>query len=240
MESSQKRIYKLFTHKEAVFRICCNAFETVTAEIIRQRRILEYFIHQHPDFLKSFLPVYVGLDAPEVAQRMAAAAARVGVGPMAAVAGTMAQLAAEAALKAGIDEVIIDNGGDIYLKLTSPAVIGIYAGQVDKLNRIAFSVRPEDTPLSICSSSGKMGHSTSLGRCDLAITVSRNGSLADAAATSTANLVRKLEDVDMALRHIFGIEGIDGVMIIQSGNIGLIGKLPPLVKTQAGANPFYA
>ncbi|MBN1806271.1 MAG: UPF0280 family protein [Sedimentisphaerales bacterium] len=229
---SRKRTYRNFTHREAVFRICCNKFDTVTEEIIRQRSILEDYIKSHPDFLHSFEPVELLDNAPQVAQRMAEAAWLVGVGPMAAVAGAMAQLAAEAGLKAGATEAIIENGGDIYLKAAEPVLIALNTGTTELSDRLAFSLKPEDTPVSICSSSGKMGHSRSLGKCDLATVVAKDAALADAAATQAANLVGKVEDIDSALQRITAIEGIEGVLIVKNDRIGLAGKLPTLVKVK--------
>ncbi|MDT8301003.1 MAG: UPF0280 family protein [Sedimentisphaerales bacterium] len=227
---NQKRTYRDFTHKEAVFRICCNRFDAVTEEIINQRRILEDYIESHPAFRDSFEPIELLSDAPEVAKRMARAAFLVGVGPMAAVAGAMAQCAAEAGLKAGAREVIVENGGDIYLKAAEPVNIALNAGTAKLSNRLGFSLQPSDTPISICSSSGKMGHSTSLGTCDLATVVAKDAALADAAATQAANLVNSEDDVNQALQSIAVIEGIDGVVIVKSERVGLAGKLPPLVK----------
>ncbi len=225
-----KRTYRTFTHHEAVLRICCEAFDAVTEEVVRQRRILEDYILRHPAFGTSFEPVELLPDAPEVAQRMARAARSVGVGPMAAVAGAMAELAVEAALKAGAAEAIVDNGGDIFVRATSPVVIGLHTGTVKLADRLAFSLHPEDTPISICSSSGRMGHSTSLGQCDLATVVARDGALADAAATQAANLVRTADDVDAALERIMAIDGIDGLVVVKDDRIGLAGRLPSLVK----------
>jgi len=229
---NHKRIYKTFVHKEASFRICCQTFEAVTLEITRQRKILEDYIKRHPDFQRSFKPLELKSKAPEVAQRMARAAELVGVGPMAAVAGAMAQLAVEAGIRAGAREVIVDNGGDIYLQTTEPVIIGLYPGDSGSLGQLAFSLQACDTPLSICSSSGKMGHSISLGQCDLATVVAKDAALADAAATQAANLVKTVSDVEQALQRIVAVEGIDGVMIVKEGHVGLAGKLPPLVKTQ--------
>ncbi|NIS83282.1 MAG: UPF0280 family protein [Anaerolineales bacterium] len=227
---SQERTYRTFTHRDAVFRICCNRFDAVTAEIVRQRQILEDYIERHPDFRHSFEPVELHNDAPEVAQRMVRAARLVGVGPMAAVAGAMAQCACQAGLDAGAQESIVDNGGDIYLRATEPVIIGLGTGTADLSDQLAFSLQAHDTPISICSSSGQMGHSKSLGKCDLATAVARDAALADAAATQAANLVKTVEDVNPALERIAAIEGIDGVMIIKNDRVGLAGKLPPLVK----------
>ena len=227
---NRQRAYREFIYKEAVFRICCKSFDTVTAEIVRQRKILEAYISRHTEFQTAFEPVALLNDTPYSAQQMAVAADRVGVGPMAAVAGTMAQLAAQAAINAGDTDVIIENGGDIFLQVDRPVVIEIFAGS-DKLpGRLGFSLQPEQTPVSVCSSSGKMGHSMSLGQCDLATVVSKDAALADAAATQAANLVRTPEDVEPTLNRISTIDGVIGVLIVKDDQVGMAGKLPPLVK----------
>jgi ApbE superfamily uncharacterized protein (UPF0280 family) len=227
---NRKRVYRTFIHKEAVLRICCEPFAAVTQEIVRQRAILEDYIRRDPNFQHSLKPIPISADAPEVARRMACAANTVGVGPMAAVAGAMAQLAVEAALKAGAEEAIVDNGGDIYLQTVEPVIIGLYPGESGQIGRLAFSLEACETPLSICSSSGKMGHSLSFGQCDLATVVAKDGALADAAATLAANLVKTVSDVEPALNHMVSIAGIIGALIVKDGHVGLAGKLPPLVK----------
>jgi len=226
------RTYRTFTHREAVFRICCDKFDTATAEIVRQRRILEDYIDRHPAFRRSLEPLDLLADAPEVAQRMARAARLVGVGPMAAVAGAMAQCAAEAALEAGSPEAIVENGGDIYLRAEESVIIRLHTGTDELGDRLGFSLEAPDTPISICSSSGKMGHSMSLGECDLATVVANDAALEDAAATQAANLVRTVEEVDQTLERIAAIEGIDGVVIVKNDRVGLAGRLPRLIKAE--------
>ncbi|NIO43680.1 MAG: UPF0280 family protein, partial [Burkholderiales bacterium] len=217
---SRKRTYRTFTYREAVFRICCEKFDAVTTEIMRQRRILEEYIGRHPDFRESLEPLELLAGAPEVVLSMARAAKLVGVGPMATVAGAMAQCAGLAALDAGACEVIVDNGGDIYISAVEPVIIGLKTGTTDLADKLAFSLEADDTPISICSSSGEMGHSMSLGQCDLATVVAKDAALADAAATQAANLVRTVDDIDPALENISAIEGVDGVMIIKGDRIG--------------------
>ena len=229
---SRKRTHRTFTYREAVFRICCEKFDAVTAEIVRQRRILEEYIALHPDFRQSLEPLELLAGAPEVAQSMARAAKLVGVGPMAAVAGAMAQFAGQSALDAGVQEVIVDNGGDIYICAVEPVIIGLKTGTADLGDRLAFSLQADDTPISICSSSGMMGHSMSLGECDLATVVAKDAALADAAATKAANLVRDIDDLDSALENISVIRGVDGVMIVKGARVGMAGKLPPLIKVK--------
>ncbi|MCU0916986.1 MAG: UPF0280 family protein [Planctomycetes bacterium] len=232
MPEPRRRIYRTFTHHEAVLRICCDQFDAVAGEIVRQRRILEEYLARHPQFQSTLEPIELLTEAPEIARHMAWAARRAGVGPMAAVAGAMAQRAAEAALAAGAPEAIVDNGGDIYLKAAAPVVVALGTGTADLADRLAFSIGPEETPLAICSSSGKMGHSMSFGQCDLATIVAKDAALADAAATQAANFVKTVDDVDAALERILGIEGITGVLLVKDDRIGLAGHLPQLIKTQ--------
>jgi hypothetical protein len=224
------REFRTFTHKDASYRICCNRYETAVTDIIRQRDILERYIARYPEFQHSFSPVPAIDNTPQIALHMFSAAERTGVGPMAAVAGAMAQSAANACLREGATEVIIDNGGDIYLVATAPVTIAIFSGTAKLGAHLAFVIEPRDTPLSVCSSSGRMGHSQSLGDCDLATIVSKDAALADAAATLTANLVKTVRDIDAALEQVTAIPGIEGVLIIKDDRIGLAGRLPPLVK----------
>lgn len=222
------RIYHRYSHRGANFRICCDRVEPVQQEIRRQRSILQQYLARHLAFGESFEPVEARGDAPEVARRMADAAFAVGVGPMAAVAGTMAQMAVEAALAAGASEAIVENGGDIFLAGSEPVVVGLYAGDSPLIDRLALSVSREQQPTALCSSSSRMGHSVSLGDCDLATVASRNASLADAAATQAANLVKTADDLDRVLERIGGIHGIDGVLLVKDDRIGLIGHLGEL------------
>lgn len=228
------RTYRPFDYREARLRVCCDRFDVVGAELVRQRQLLDAYLAAHPSFGESLVPVTPRAGAPEVAHRMAAAAARVGVGPMAAVAGAMAQLVAEAALRAGAREAIVDNGGDIFIAAEAPVTMALFAGSNPLVNRLAFRIDPGETPLAICSSSGRMGHSMSLGHCDLATVVSRDAALADAAATEAANRVSSADDLDRALARIAAIEGVDGVLLTQDDRIGIQGRLPRLVRVRDG------
>ena len=229
---SSVRAYREFVHKDASFRICCTQFDAVAGEIVRQRRILEQYLERHPEFLRALTPLQPQSGAPEVARRMAAAAAPVGVGPMAAVAGVMAQLACEAGIAAGAREAIVENGGDIFIIATRRVIIRLHAGTAGIRNRLGLVIAPSDTPLAVCSSSGTMGHSLSFGRCDLATVIARDGGLADAAATEAANRVQSVEDIDRTLREVLKIEGVLGVILVKDDHVGMAGHLPPLIKVR--------
>jgi ApbE superfamily uncharacterized protein (UPF0280 family) len=220
------RRFRSFSWKDTNLKVASHFFDEVTAEIVRQRRLLEAFIKTHRDFVTALTPVSLPENAPEVARRMAAAAQQTGLGPMAAVAGTLSQLGVEKALQCGDRDVVVENGGDIFMCIDRPLLVGIYAGPggLD----LAFEVNPADTPLAICSSSGRMGHSLSLGDCDLACAVAEDGALADAAATKLANQIRRAADLQSAVHAVMNTAGLSGVLAVQGGNVALAGCLPEL------------
>ena len=202
----------------------------MTDEIIRQRTILEEYIVRQPEFKTSLVPLRPLQDAPEIAMRMCRAAMDVGVGPMAAVAGAIAQSAAEAAVHESDEDVIVENGGDIFMVVSNPLSIGIHAGPKSLFNDLAFRVEPDDTPLAICSSSSMMGHSMSMGACDLATVVAKDAALADAAATLAANLVATPEDLEPTAARILAVPGVLGVLLVKSDKMAIQGTLPELVR----------
>jgi len=224
------RQYRGFAFKGANFRISCPLFQVVTREIRRQRNLLEEYIARQPEFRTALSPVELLPGAPEVARRMRAAALATGVGPMAAVAGAMAQLAAEAALEAGAVEAVVENGGDIYLASPAPVVIALYAGENPLSGVLALEVLPAEMPLAVCSSSGRLGHSLSFGACDLATVAAADAALADAAATLAGNLVRAEADIPAALARVAAVPGVSGLLLVKGAKVGLAGRLPRLVR----------
>ena len=227
------RTYRSFSWKDTNLRVSCPDFERVTRTVIARRRELEQYIARHPQFLHSLVPLDLLDDAPEAARRMTDAASLTGVGPMAAVAGTLAQLGAEAALTHGCQEAIVENGGDIYLASDRDVLVGILTGVEGLLgSELAFLISPAEMPLALCSSSSSMGHSLSLGNCDLASVVAKDASLADAAATLVCNHIRLEKDLAVVLERIGCIPGIDGILAVRQGKIALWGQLPKLVRSQ--------
>ncbi len=224
------REYKTFSYKGANFRICSDKYSHIVQEIKKQRRILTEYIERHQDFLTTLSPIELLPDAPEIAKKMHKASMLTGVGPMAAVAGVTAQIAAEAALSIGAREAIIENGGDIYLASKKEVIIGLFAGDTLLSGKLGLAVDGNEMPIAACSSSGKMGHSKSFGNCDLVTVTSKNAALADAAATHACNQVQTVNAIDPILNDISSIQGIQGILIIKDDKIGMSGNLPRLVK----------
>jgi hypothetical protein len=194
------------------------------AAIHEVRGSLEQYIRDHPLFLHSLAPMAVESGAAEIVRVMAEAARLANVGPMAAVAGAVAELVGRKLL-AFSPEVIVENGGDIFLKVNSRRQIGIYAGESAFTGKLAIEVAPGQTPLGVCTSSGTVGPSLSLGLADAAIVLSPSAALADAAATAVGNLVKSEQDIDAAIGHGKQIKGITGIIVIVGGSIGAWGDI---------------
>jgi len=192
--------------------------------ILKHRTPLEKYIESHPAFLTTLEPYHMEEDAPAIAREMAKAAQIAGVGPMAAVAGTIAE-AVGRDLLAFSPEIIVENGGDIFLRTAQTRVVGIYAGKSPFTGKIALEIKPEDTPLGICTSSGMLGHSLSLGAADALIVLSASTPLADAAATALGNLVKDQKDIPKVVQRAQSINGLHGIVIIKGDKIGLWGKV---------------
>lgn len=198
--------------------------EEALKAILECRTSLEKYIEHHPNFLTALEPLPVAEDAPQMVREMAEAAQGVGVGPMAAVAGAIAEGVGRK-LMALSPEVIVENGGDIFLHIRKRRTVGVYAGDSPFTGRLALLIEPEETPLGICTSSGTVGPSVSFGRADAVIVLSPSAALADAAATAIGNLVQEASDIPKGIAFAQGIAGLGGVVIIEGDKIGVWGQV---------------
>ena len=230
-----KRNIREFHYKDAHFHIHTSAWESVTNRILGDRHNLEAFIRGCPDFSTTLIPLNLSVqdldNAPESVRRMHRASSASGLGPMAAVAGTMAQLAAEESRRCGSLESIVENGGDLFLDCREPVILGLYTGGNRRFGPLALQIPPNMMPLAVCSSSGRMGHSLSLGDADVVTVFSKDASLADAAATLGGNLVTPDAQIEEVLNRLAAIEGIRGALIIRDDKFGAIGDLPDIIRS---------
>ena len=192
--------------------------------VLKYRNILEAYIKQQSSFATSLVPLPVAEDAPRIIKEMAAATSKVGVGPMASVAGAIAQFVGEELLEYS-QELIIENGGDIYLKSLSQRTVGIYAGKSPLSGKVGLEIKAEETPLAVCTSSGTVGHSLSFGKADAVVAVSKSAILADAAATAIGNIIHQPDDIQAGIDFASNTEGLLGAVIIKDDKIGIWGKL---------------
>lgn len=188
------------------------------------RKDIEQYIYRNPIFRTTFKPFPLEEGMPPIVRTMAEAGHEAGVGPMAAVAGAIAGFVGKELLNY-CDQVIVENGGDIFMKVKRRRIVGIYAGDSPLSKRIALQIEPQDTPLGICCSAGTFGHSQSLGVADAVIILSPFTALADAVATAVGNLVKDEAGIQKGLEFVRKIPFIRGGVIVKEKKMGAWGRL---------------
>jgi hypothetical protein len=193
-------------------------------ELARIRGELEDYIAFHPEFKASFVPLKLRPGAPEIASSMSRAASSAGVGPMAAVAGAFAQVIGEK-LKSHANEIIVENGGDIYLDSSRRRIIAVFAGKSKFTYKIGINVSPQECPLGICTSSGTVGHSISLGKADAVVVKGMPVAVADAVATRVGNMIKTENDLLKAIDFVKNIQQVRGILAIKNDKMAAWGEI---------------
>lgn len=205
--------------------------------ILKLRKELEHHIAKNKDFQLSLEPVSHGEEnLSEIIKRMYTASSYCDVGPMACVAGCISEMSLDYLISKKSEYSIVENGGDIAIINSKQAVCGIYSNNPILGNKIGFKLKARKTPLGICTSSGKIGHSISFGQSDSVTVLSKKASIADGLATRIANEVvgqNSEYKVSNALEASENYKELfDGVLIISQDNVGTVGKLPKIVETE--------
>lgn len=189
------------------------------------RSILEEYLKKDPIFGKTFEPHLSEPNAPEIVKGMTEAAKRAGVGPMAAVAGAFSEAVGRHLLEEyDIQELVVENGGDIFLKINRNLLMSVYAGNSPLSEKIGIEIQATESPLGVCTSAGTVGPSVSFGKADAAMIICRNTALADAFATGFGNLVKTPEDVQDVIQQTEQYPEILSAVIICGDKIGIRGK----------------
>jgi uncharacterized protein len=208
------------------------AIQTAIESIKRNRRELEIYTRSHSKFLYTLEPIPIP-EKPTVAKSMALAAQEAGVGPMAAVAGVIADLAVNDMIQDGCKVAVVEDGGEISAKSDRPIDVALAAGDEPLSKRFGF--RLIDFPIGVATSSGRFSHAVSFGDAEAATVFCKDAGLADAAATAVGNKVKGEnskkaieEGIDKALK----ISGVEGVLILYKGQVGTAGKIPQIIRLQ--------
>lgn len=196
---------------------------------LQYRLQIEQYIDQHPEFAYSLFPLAADPLAPVVVREMLKAGTLAGVGPMAAVAGVIAESVGKALVQKGCLEIMVENGGDIYLHRSSDCTVAIFAGESSLSLKVGVRVKKESMPIAICTSSGTIGHSLSFGLADSVTVLARSTALADAAATRFGNEIGRNASQDSGIKRTLDmsrdIPGILGVVAICGEKIGAVGDV---------------
>jgi hypothetical protein len=198
--------------------------DTTRDLILKHRGFIERYIADHPGFLKTLVPWPSDEFAPPIVAEMITAAAKAGVGPMAAVAGAVAESVGKDLLSY-TDEVVVENGGDIFIKTKRPVTAGIYAAGSPLSLKLGLRIDTGEKSEAVCTSSGTVGHSLSFGRADAVCIVSDSCPLADAVATAVGNLVQGKKDIQNAIDFGKAVEGVKGIVVIIGENAGFWGDV---------------
>jgi uncharacterized protein len=222
-----------FTLKETQSTIISDKPQGILAaieSIKRNRQELEIYVRANPKFLYSLKPIPAP-EKPLVAKLMALASEKADVGPMAAVAGVIADLAVKDMTNAGCEVAVMEDGGEISATSNTPVDVAVAAGEEPLSKRFGF--RLTEFPIGIATSSGRFSHALSFGDAEAATVFCKNASLADAVATAVGNVV-KGENVEEAIKaginRGLAVEGVEGVLIIYKGQVGTAGKIPKIIK----------
>ena len=218
-----RRLYRDWAHSQGLTSFTVIANETdlsisaprdlsneALASATRHRQTLKAYFHRHPRFATSLQPQEPETDAPDIVVRMAEAARSASIGPLSAVAGAVAEAVGRDLLEF-CDEVIVENGGDIFMQSRTERTIGLYAGESTLTGRVGILISPDTMPLGVCTSSGSVGHSLSFGTADACTVVARSTALADAFATMLCNQVREAAALEEILARIGLPDGIVGL-----------------------------
>jgi len=195
--------------------------------VYQYRNQLENYIAKHREFLTALAPIGMDPLAPPMVRKMLWAAEEAEVGPMAAVAGAIAEYVGFGLLDQDIEEVIVENGGDIFIKRNKECISAIFAGRSPLNQKVGIKIAKKSMPVGLCTSSGSVGHSLSLGKADSVTVLASSTPLADAAATRLGNEISTGDqaDINRVLEVARTIPGLSGVVIICGRQMGAWGEI---------------
>ena len=191
------------------------------AMLVDLRRQMDAYLLMDPQYKTALTPYDAGLEAPNILKEMSRVSHKTGIGPMSAVAGAVAKKVAEFL---GTQEVIVENGGDIYAQAASDMDISVFAGQSPLSEKIGLHIPAAEFPLGICTSSGTVGPSLSLGRADAVMIVCKDVLLADSYATAMANRIKTVNDLQSVIDRISDIPEILGAIAVKDDRMAITGR----------------
>ena len=198
--------------------------EQTREQVLLCRGHIEGYIHRYPEFATILVPWKKQSIAPEIVRKMIAAGSAAGVGPMAAVAGAVAESVGQRLLKHS-QQVVVENGGDIFLKTDGPVVAGLFAGNSPLSLKMGIRLPNTGDGVGLCTSSGTVGHSYSTGTADAVCVLAPSCALADAAATAVGNRIRSPREIKSAIAFGRRITGVLGIVVVVDREIGAWGQI---------------
>lgn len=195
-------------------------------DIVRQMRTeMDAYLETDRQYMTSLVPYQPMAGAPLIFQCMSQASARTGIGPMSAVAGAFDKLVADAMCgHFGCSDIVVENGGDIYAKVSHDLDISVFAGQSPLSERVGIHIPASAFPLGICTSSGTVGPSLSFGKADAMMVVCRDVLLADSYATAMANRIQTVSDLQPVIDMCSENSDILGALAVKDDRMAICGE----------------
>ena len=239
----QERTYRKSVSSKRFFSFCVSYEETdlyisidnrsydpqmqqfIQDRIQLYRKEIETFASIYPAFYSSLVPIQSIETSSQIIKKMLTASNISGIGPMAGVAGAFSECIGKDLIKAfDCNEVIIENGGDIFLHTVESVTVSIFAGSSVFSEKLGLCIPGGISPLGICTSAGTVGHSLSFGKADAVVIVCKNTQLADAYATKYANMIKEKSDINRIIEEIGKKEDVISSVIIKEDMIGICGN----------------
>ncbi|WP_291492754.1 UPF0280 family protein [Desulfurella sp.] len=205
-------------------KTCKNLKEVAFETLYKIRKDLETYIAKSKEFLTSLTPLKQDKNAPSIVQKMIKVSQNIGVGPMACVAGAVSQELGKILLK-HCDQCVVENGGDIFLKLNREVNLGLYVGKDDPLNNITIILRKSDKPYGICTSSAKVGPSLSFGSSDVSLIISHDAYFSDCLASACGNIINNDKDLQKAVDLARNFKETIGCCFVCNGKVAFWGDI---------------
>jgi len=232
-----RNIYRDWVKSEDLVRTVVSYFETdicimgdrdlkpeALESIHKYREEIEDYIKIDPAFKDSLEPIEAKGSPSPIIRSMISAGKAAGVGPFAAVAGAVAECVGRDLLTHS-EEIIVENGGDIFIKSRRDRRFGIFAGESLLTGKLGFEIMAQDTPLGVCTSSGTVGHSLSFGKADAVCIISKDTAVADATATAACNMVKSGDDIERSISFAKSVKGVMGAIVIVKDKFGTWGSI---------------
>jgi ApbE superfamily uncharacterized protein (UPF0280 family) len=198
--------------------------DEVYAFLVDLRRQMDAYLLMDPQYKAALTPYDAGLEAPVILKEMSRVSHKTGIGPMSAVAGAVALRVADFLKeKFGVEEVIVENGGDIYASVAEDMDISVFAGQSPLSEKVGLHIPAATFPCGICTSSGTVGPSLSLGRADAMMIVCQDVLLADSYATAMANRIKTVNDLQPVIEQIQNNPEILGALAVKDDKLAVCG-----------------
>lgn len=195
------------------------------AMLVDLRRTMDAYMLMDPQYKAALTPYDAGVEAPMILRDMSKVSHKTGIGPMSAVAGAVALLVANFIKDHfGAKEVIVENGGDIYALVHADMDIAVFAGQSPLSEKIGLHIPASSFPLGICTSSGTVGPSLSLGCADAVMIVCNDVLLADSYATAMANRISGVNDLQPVIDRISDTPDILGAIAVKDDRMAITGQ----------------